>query len=297
MLGNRQPTNEHTSPLSGEIIGSSAGVIKAVGHYGEKYSVGKIEYQLFSEAGYQYVISPYWDVVDGLGEEGFQGIPGIAMELRLKHYYRANRQPVFISMRCPSEDREDLAELLEEAGMNSYDRLEWLVRTPQQGGGDPLILEPYRKAAREFNYNGLDNLLCKLQYGDQVLISSQSAVSNNPSVYTEHLLRMVAAGAVIRFEKEKIVIDKNVRSTILSILQRQYYVGKNLQMLKHRQGVEGAKHRGAYRGRRPMQIEPEKIQKISDLFHAKKISEAEAMQRLGIVSRSTFYRKLKELKN
>lgn len=296
MLRNR-PWNEHTAPLSGEIVSTSAGVIKVVGRYGEKYSVGKIEYQLFSDAGYQYVISPYWDVVDGLGEEGFQGIPGIAMELRRKHYYRVNKQPVFIAMRSPSENREDLAELLEEAGMSSYDRLEWLVRTPQRSGSDNLILEPYRKETRVFDYNGLETVLCQLQYGDQVLISSQIAVSNNPSVYTEDLLRMVAAGAVIRFEKEKIVIDKNVRSVILPILQRQYYMGKNLQMLKHRQGVEGAKGRGAYRGRRPMQIEPEKIQKISDLFHTKKISEAEAMQRLGIVSRSTFYRKLKELKN
>ncbi len=295
MLRNNQPINKHIAPLSGEIVRTSVGVIKAVGLHGEKYSVGKIEYQLFSEAGYQYVISPYWDVVDGLGEEGFQGIPGIPMELRRKHYYRANRQPVFVSMRSPSEDREDLEKLLEEAGMNSYDRLEWLVRTQQQGG-DHLTLEPYRQGTREFCYNGLDTLLCQLQYGDLVRISSQSEVSNNPSVYTEHLLRMVAAGAVIRFEKEKIVIDKNVRSAVLSILQRQYYAGKNQQILKHRRGVEGAKNRGAYRGRRPMQIEPGKIQKVSDLFHAKKISEAEAMQRLGIVSRSTFYRKLKELK-
>ena len=65
MLRNNQPINKHTAPLSGEIVSTSVGVIKAVGRYGEKYSVGKIEYQLFSEAGYQYVISPYWDVVDG----------------------------------------------------------------------------------------------------------------------------------------------------------------------------------------------------------------------------------------
>ncbi|MCI8365423.1 MAG: hypothetical protein HFG34_10835 [Eubacterium sp.] len=295
MFGNSQPINEYTAPLSGEIVSTCAGVIKARGCYGEKYSVGKIEYQLFSETGYQYVISPYWDVVDGLGEEGFQGIPGIAMELRRQHYYRVNRQPVFISMRSPSENREDLEELLEAAGMDTYDRLEWLVRTQQQGG-DHLTLEPYRQETREFCYNGLDTLLCQLQYGDLVRISSQNEVSNNPSIYTEHLLCMVASGAVIRFEKEKIVIDKNTRSTILSILQRQYYAWKNQQILKHRRGVEGAKNRGAYRGRRPMQIEPGKIQKVSDLFHAKKISEAEAMQRLGIVSRSTFYRKLKELK-
>lgn len=296
MRENSQPWNASTAPLSGGLVSTSTGVIKAVGCYGEKYSVGKIEYQLFSEAGYQYVISPYWDVVDGLGEEGFQGIPGIAMELRRKHYYRVNRQPVFISMRSPSESRADLAELLEEAGMDSYDRLEWLIKTPRQSGCDNLILEPYREEIKEFDYNGLDTLLCQLQYGDQVLISSQSAVSNNPLVYTEHLLRMVAAGAVIRFKKEKMVIDKRVRSIVLSILQRQYYAGKTLQMLKHRRGVEGAKGRGAYRGRRPLQIEPGRLQKISDLFHAKKISEAEAMQRLGIVSRSTFYRKLKELK-
>ena len=40
--------------------------------------------------------------------------------------------------------------------------------------------------------------------------------------------------------------------------------------------MEGAKEqRGLTADLKPMQIEPGKIQKVSDLFHAKKISEAE----------------------
>ena len=44
---NYEPLNEYTTPLAGEPDYTNAGVIKAVGHYGEKYSVGKIEYQTF----------------------------------------------------------------------------------------------------------------------------------------------------------------------------------------------------------------------------------------------------------
>ena len=40
---NYEPLNEYTTPLAGEPDYTNAGVIKAVGRYGEKYSVGKIE--------------------------------------------------------------------------------------------------------------------------------------------------------------------------------------------------------------------------------------------------------------
>lgn len=51
---------------------------------------GRIDYQEFDEENFQYVISPYWEIVDGLPPSVFQCIPGIDMDLRLQHYYRVN---------------------------------------------------------------------------------------------------------------------------------------------------------------------------------------------------------------
>ena len=117
-----KPQNRITTPLAGTPSFINSGIIKAVMKNGDKVSVAQIDYQEFDEENFQYVISPYWDIVDGLPASVFQGIPGIDMELRLKDYYRVNYIPTFISERTPSESREDLWELLESVGLDYYDR-------------------------------------------------------------------------------------------------------------------------------------------------------------------------------
>lgn len=87
VISNWEPKNIITTPLSGQPVFINSGIIKAVMDSGEKISVGQIDYQEFDEENFQYVISPYWEIVDGLPASVFQGIPGIDMELRLKHYY------------------------------------------------------------------------------------------------------------------------------------------------------------------------------------------------------------------
>lgn len=81
--------------------------IKAVMKTGEKISVAQIDYQEFDEENFQYVISPYWEIIDGLPASVFQGIPGIDMDIRLERYYRVNYIPTFIAERTPSENREE----------------------------------------------------------------------------------------------------------------------------------------------------------------------------------------------
>lgn len=289
-----EPLNEYTIPLSGEPDYTNAGVIKAVGRYGEKYSVGKIEYQIFFNEEYQYIITPYWDVIDGLDSSVFQGIPGITMELRLEKYYRVNMQPVFITERSPSRNREDLWELLESVGLDYYDRFEWLIRTPLVCGNDNLIVERYREDSLEFTYGEAMEHPNRLQYGDRVVIQSQSSISRNPSVYTERLLQLIGTGVVVTFEKENMQIDRENRDSIMMILRQQYYAGKLLLGQRQKKGIEKAKQRGQYRGRKRIPVDAGKLKTVAELFHAKKITEKQAMERLGISSRSTFYRRLRE---
>lgn len=292
---NYEPLNEYTTPLPWEPEETNCGVIKAVGRYGEKYSVGKIEYQTFFNEEYQYIITPYWDVIDGLDASVFQGIPGITMELRLEKYYRVNMQPVFITERSPSKNREDLWELMESVGLDYYDRFEWLIRTELTCGNDNLIVERYRQEPREFTYEEAIGNLSELQHGDRVMIHNQSSISTNPSVYTARLLRLLGTGASVTFEKEGFLIDVENRDSIMMVLRQQYYAAKLLEMQKRQKGIAEAKQRGAYQGRKRIPVDTVQLQKTAALFHAKKITEKQAMERLGIASRSTFYRRLREL--
>ena len=63
------------------------------------------------------------------------------MDLRLEKYYRVNYIPTSIAERTPSENREDLWELLESVGLDYYDRFEWLLRTTMRAANDNLIVE------------------------------------------------------------------------------------------------------------------------------------------------------------
>ncbi len=291
---NYEPLNEYTTPLAGEPDYTNAGVIKAVGHYGEKYSVGKIEYQIFFNEEYQYIITPYWDVIDALDSSVFQGIPGIKMELRLEKYFRVNMQPVFITERSPSKNREDLWELLEGVGLDYYDRFEWLIRTDLMCGNDNLIVERYREPKR-FTYKEAMREVDELQYGDRIQIQNQEEVSRNPAVYTEKMLRLLATGAVVSFEQEGLQIDMDNRDSAMMLLRQQYYAAKLWEQKRHQAGVNRAKGRGVYRGRQRIPVDPERLRETSMLFRQKKLTEKQAMERLGLTSRSTFYRRLKEL--
>lgn len=97
VVSNWQPKNRITTPLSGQPSYVSSGIIKATMKSGEKISIAQIDYQEFDEENFQYVISPYWEIIDGLPVSVFQGIPGIDMDLRLEYYYRVNYVPTFIT--------------------------------------------------------------------------------------------------------------------------------------------------------------------------------------------------------
>lgn len=135
------PQNEYTTPIRETPVYCNSGIIKAVTKEKEKISVGTIRYEEFENEEFQYIISPFWSVIDTLSTIVFQGIPGIDMGLRLERYYRVNYEPVFITERTPGKSREDLWELLESVGLDYYDRLEWLIRTDLRAAIDNLIVE------------------------------------------------------------------------------------------------------------------------------------------------------------
>ena len=130
--------NIYTRPLQGKPYYRNSGIIYAVDRSGNKYSVARVDLERFDDQNFQYVFTPDWDTIDSLPTSIFQGIHGLDMSMRLERYYRVNMMPYFISERTPSEKREDLWELLEEVGLDYYDRFEWLLRTNMRCGTDNL---------------------------------------------------------------------------------------------------------------------------------------------------------------
>ena len=288
-----QPRNRITTPLAGTPSYVNSGIIKAVMKNGEKISVAQIDYQEFDEENFQYVISPYWEIVDGLPASVFQGIPGIDMDLRLETYYRVNYIPTFIAERTPSENREDLWEILESVGLDYYDRFEWLIRTPMRAANDNLIVEKRRTEQVVEKYT--TGILSNLQYGDKVIVDSMEAIADTTAGFADEIFTVITNGVDIISESGQMLVDITTRSSMIPIIIAQKIIAQREYAKNRRSGIEQAKKQGKYTGRKPIEVDEKVLRQVNQELKAGLISVEEAMKRTKIGSKSTFYRKVRAL--
>lgn len=287
------PKNRITTPLTGTPSYVNSGIVKAVMKSGEKISVAQIDYQEFDEENFQYVITPYWDIIDGLPASVFQGLPGIDMELRLDHYYRVNYIPVFITERTPSENREDLWEILESVGLDYYDRFEWLLRTTMRAANDNLIVERRRESqvVEEFR----PGILSGLQYGDKIIVDSLEKIADTTTGFEDRIFTAVTNGVDIVSQNSDVLVGMMVRSAMVSVAVTQRILERREYASKRRVGIEQAKKNGKYTGRKPIEVDEKVLYQANKELKAGLISVEEAMRRTKIGSKSTFYRKVRAL--
>lgn len=286
--------NEYTIPLQGSPYYRNSGVIYAVDRAGSKYAVSRVDFERYDDQNFQYIFSPEWSVIDTLPTSIFQGIPGLDMSLRLERYYRVNMTPYFISERTPSESREDLWDLLEEVGLDYYDRFEWLLRTNMRCGTDNLIVER-AEAARQIPFESIESLPDNLQPGDCVTIKGFQSVASTNHQLRRNLLQILRSGAQIWDESEKHQLSEEACSLLLNLLMLQESMESKQKKQRHQDGVNRAKSDGKYVGRKRISVDKNLFRQVAEDFRAHKITEEEAMTRSGIASRSTFYRRLKEI--
>jgi len=287
------PRNDITTPLTGTPTFYNSGIIKALSTSNEKISVGQIDYEEYDEENFQYVITPYWDIIDGLTSDVFQGIPGIDMNLRLRHYYRVNYVPVFITERSPSENREDLWELLEEVGLDYYDRFEWLLRTKMRAANDNLIVERRRNESICIKYG--EEELDNLQYGDKMIVDSIEDFGNTNTGFSKEFYDVLIRGVDVVDNDGNILVEALQRASLIRLLRYQQLLYKKNRSNKQQIGIEKARENGAYKGRKPINVDVHVLEQTVYEFRQGIISLDEAMKRTKIGSKSTFYRKIKQL--
>ena len=290
-----QPINRITTPLAGTPSYINSGIIKAVMKNGDKVRVAQIDYQEFDEENFQYVISPYWEIVDGLPASVFQGIPGIDMDLRLKDYYRVNYIPTFISERTPSEGREDLWELLESVGLDYYDRFEWLLRTSMRAANDNLIVE--RRRMEETVKQFASGVISGLQYGDKVIVESLETIADTTAGLADGMFGIVAGGVDVITQSGQVLVDAMTRAAMIPYMITQRIISRRERATNRQEGIEQAKKKGKYTGRKPIEVDENALRQVARELDEGLITVEEAMKRVKINSRSTFYRKLRGLQS
>ena len=242
---------------------------------GFTYSVSKIEYVLREDESFSYIFTPNYSVIDLLTPDLFQGIPGLAIELRKRQYVRDNIIPVFISERTPGENREDLWKLLEDCGMDYLNRLEWLIRTDTRYSGDRFYAVRWTA----------DNDKHCVDYGDIEQAESRSAAT------MAQVLREICAGNDVK--ASQFLIDDSNRQAYYALLMSLYQKEKKYMDQRRADGIRKSAAEGNYRGRPPVPIDETRLFEVIAKYRRGKLNAKEAAAALGL-SRSSFFRKLKK---
>lgn len=286
--------SEYITPIEGMPYFRSVGIIKAVDKNENRYNVAEVAYERYDDQNFQYVFTPYWKLIEFLPREVFDGIPGINMDIKKEHYYRVNMTPSFISKRTPSRTRENVKELLDEVGLDYYDRFEWLLRTDRSCGDDNLIVERMREEATIFEKADAKTINL-VQPGDKIILNRLCDIAPNKKMLSESLFRLLQSGATVSVKEDNITFSAELCPSPLYILERMMEYSKLYDDMRRKEGIEQAKEDNKYKGRKPIKVDALVFEEVADKFEKGIIVESLALEKLSI-SRSTFYRRMREYK-
>lgn len=244
--------------------------------YNFVYKIARIDYTEWEDGNFKYSFTPFYSVINLLPPRLFQGIPGIDLSLRRACYERENIVPIFISERTPSENREDLWQLLEESGMNALNRLEWLIRTNKRYPGDNFFVKPV---------TGRDVV--------EERPSSMYQLVDRYDKIVRKLLEIICFGDCLICDE--IIINDDNRAEYYKLFMSMYVKDYHVKRAARLAGIDRAKANNLYRGRVRTQIDPLLFDNIATAYLNNEISVEEATAKLGI-SRSTFFRRLRDFK-
>jgi hypothetical protein len=243
----------------------SVGTICVKDEFNLVYKVCKIEYILYDDDKFKFVFTPNYSVIHLLHTNLFQGIPGLNLDLNKEEYIRDNMNPVFISERVPSKNREDYYELLAELNMEYMDPIKYLILTDKKYSGDNLFVEAYE---------------------EKRLINIDETTLNNDLLIGK-VLKNICLGNDILFNGTR--IDDSNRESFYNIFIILYKKCCESKKNIIQEGINNAKKEGKYKGRKPIQVDMDLFNDRLERVERKELTRQQVMNELGI-SKDKYYR-------
>lgn len=234
------------------------------------YYVCSIEYIPYEDETFEYRFKPYYDVIDYLDQDVFQGIPGLNLDLKKEVYIRNNIVPVFISERVPGPNREDLQELLAKVNLDYMEPIEYLCRTKEQYFGDHFFVIPFEERK-------------------DVPLADFAGKANSPEVY-RLLLEELAKGNTIVFPEGAKAHDKMMFETL-----RYLCFLSDSKQIKQKEGIKETGRNGIHPGRKKIAVDEFLFRKTEEEVKKGLLSTKDAAKKLGI-SQSKYYQLRNEWK-
>lgn len=136
-------------------------------------------------------------------------------------------------------------------------------------------------------------MMAFVRSGDTVIVESISRIARN----TRDLLAIVAelTGKGVEFVSIKESIDTTTPQGrfMLTVFGALAELERENILERQREGIAIAKEQGKYRGRKPQDVDPEKLREVCARWRAGEITATAAMKELGLKA-NTFYRRVKD---
>lgn len=119
-------------PLQGTVDFVDSGMIcKDI--QGKQYKLCRLDFEYFESEEFQYVFTPDYKEIEEANKALLPTntdihIPGLDLNLKREHYYRANCTPCFVYQRVPPPNRQDIREYLDDIGVEYYYPMEIMTK-------------------------------------------------------------------------------------------------------------------------------------------------------------------------
>ena len=139
----------------------------------------------------------------------------------------------------------------------------------------------------------LNAMMSFVREGDTVIVSEIARFARN----TRDLLTLVDElkdkGVQFESQKEKIDTTTPTGQFMLTVFAAMAELERQYILSRQREGIEAAKERGAYRGRKPIGVDGDQFAQEYKLWKGGQITAVTAMKHLGLKP-NTFYRRVKD---
>lgn len=137
----------------------------------------------------------------------------------------------------------------------------------------------------------LKEMLGYVRKGDMVIVESISRFARNTKDFLELTEKLESMGVKFISQKESIDTDTPAGKFMLTVFGAMAQLERENILLRQAEGIAIAKAEGKYKGRKPKELID--FLQIYEEWNSEKITAVTASKALNI-SRSTFYRKVKE---
>lgn len=139
----------------------------------------------------------------------------------------------------------------------------------------------------------LDQMLEFIREGDTLIVESYSRLARSSADLLKIVERLNARKVSFISIKENIDTTTPQGRLMLTLFAGIYEFERECMLDRQREGIEIAKAKGKYKGRKPLQIDEKKFSKVYSAWKAGETTATAAMREMGI-KKTTFYRRVAE---